>query len=164
MHPSRFSLLLLLGVLAGGFALRPTQGSGPRPGPADDRWKNHPALAEPDGHSHRGDKMVAADIDDPRVLAELARRFKQTEPLRVTRAGVRGDADFERRQEYLLRLLDHYWFAKPRLLGMTWAEVDAVFGPLGPPAGRASVSAGRDTLYLWFAGGRVSGAYYAMGY
>ena len=33
--------------------------------PASDNWKNHPALAEPDGRSHRGDKMVAADTPQP---------------------------------------------------------------------------------------------------
>src|SRR5438874_1807050 len=116
MHSARWSLLLLLGVLAGGFSLRPTQGSSPRAG-TDDDWKNHPALAEPDGQSHRGDTTVAADIDDPRVLAELVRRFRQTEPLRLASRGgrtvVRGAGDFEKRQEYLLRLLDYYWFGKP---------------------------------------------------
>jgi hypothetical protein len=112
--------------------------------------------------------MVAAAIDDPRILLELSRRFRRTEPLRLVRQGgettVAGAEDFEMRQEYLLRLLDYYWFSKPRLVGMTREEVEGVFGPLGPVAGRASISAGRDTLCLWFKGGRVSDAFYAMGY
>jgi hypothetical protein len=58
--------------------------------------------------------MVAAGIKDPRVLKELSRRFRAAKPLRLVEKGgrvtVRGADDFERRQEYLLRLLDHYWF------------------------------------------------------
>jgi hypothetical protein len=151
----------------GGFSLLPAQ-TNIRPNTTEDSWKEHPALAEPDGQSHRGDRMVAADINDPRVLAELIRRFRQTKPLELVEQGdnidVRGTEDFEKRQEYLLRLLDYYWFSKPRLIGMTWAEVDKIFGPLGPVAKAASISAGRDTFYLWFKEGRVSDAYYAMGY
>jgi hypothetical protein len=77
---------------------------------------------------------------------------------------VVGAGDFERRQEYLLRLLDHYWFSAPRLAGMSRAEVAGIFGPLGGDLGRAVVSAGRDTFCLRFEGGRVSGAFYVMGY
>ena len=168
MLPSRCSLLLFLGMLVGGFSLLPGNVGSPRTATADVSWKNHPALAEPDGRSHRGDKTVAADISDPRVLAELIRRFHRTKALSLVeqdgKTVVRGAQDFEKRQEYLLRLLDYYWFSKPRLLGMTWAEVDHVFGPLGPAAERAYISAGRDTLCLWFKNGRVSGAFYAMGY
>jgi hypothetical protein len=75
-----------------------------------------------------------------------------------------GEEDFEKRQEYFLRLLDYYWFSKPRLVGMTRAEVEQVFGRLGADSERAFISAGRDTLCLWFKDGRVSGAFYAMGY
>jgi hypothetical protein len=111
---------------------------------------------------------VAADIDDPRILAELSWRYRRTNPLElVPRRGevaVRGAEDFERRQEYLLRLLDYYWFGKQRLVGMTRVEVEGIFGPLGPDTERASISAGRDKLHLWFKDGRVSSAYYAMGY
>jgi hypothetical protein len=168
MLSSRCSLVLLLGVVTGGLLVLPRQAGVLRNVPGDEGWKDHPALAEPDGRSHRGDRMVAAGIDDPRVLLELSRRFRRTEPLRLVRRGgettVSGAEDFERRQEYLLRLLDYYWFSKPRLVGMTRAEVEVVFGPLGAVAGRASISAGRDALCLWFKGGRVTSAFYAMGY
>jgi hypothetical protein len=165
MFVARCSLLLFLGVVAAGFAVLPPREDVRRPRPADDKWKSHPALAEPDGRSHRGDQMVAADVGDPRVLAELSRRFRQTQPLQLTPQGaVRGAEDFERRQEYLLRLLDYYWFSKPRLVGMTRAEVEAIFGPLGRDTKRADIPAGRDVLHLWFREGRVSGAFYAMGY
>ena len=134
----------------------------------DDSWKKHPALAEPDGTSHRGGKMVAAEIKDPRVLKELGRRFRETKMLRVVeKDGKRiteGTEDFEKRQEYLLRLLDHLWFSKQRIVGMKRTEVEEIFGPLGDNPDRAFVSGGRDTLCLWFKDGRVSGAYYAMGY
>src|SRR5262245_708881 len=194
MLPRRCSLLLFLGVLVGGFSILPGWVAPPRNATADGSWQNHPALAAPDGQSHRGDKMVAAEISDPRVLAELIRRFHQTKPVRLTEQDgktvvreaedsekrqkyfLRSDGlvvgwrdrrtggDFEKRQEYFLRLLDYYWFSKPRLLGMTWAEVDHVFGPLGPVAKRADISVGRDTLCLWFKDGKCSGAYYAIGY
>ncbi|HEY7427975.1 MAG TPA: hypothetical protein VH682_27325 [Gemmataceae bacterium] len=168
MSSCRCSLLLWLGLLVGGFSLLPSQACIHRNNILDGNWKNHPVLAEPDGQSHRGGKMVAADINDPRVLAELIRRFRQTTPLELVEQGdtidVRGAEDFEKRQEFFLRLLDYYWFSKPRLIGMTWVEVDKIFGPLGPVAKGASISAGRDTLYLWFKEGRVHGAYYAMGY
>jgi hypothetical protein len=134
----------------------------------DEGWRQHPALAEPDGESHRGDKMIAADIKDPRVLKELSRRFRAAKQLRLIekdgRVTVSGAEDFERRQEYLLRLLDHYWFSKQRLVGMTRADVEQVFGPLGADPERASISAGRGTFCVYFKGGRVSGAYYCMGY
>lgn len=165
MLSSRHSLLLYLGVLVGGFSLLPRHENDSR---ADNGWRGHPALAEPDGRSHRGDKMVAAEINDRRVLEELVPRFRQTEPLRLVNQNgetvVRGGGDFEKRQEYLLRLLDYFWFSKPRLTGMTWAEVDRIFGPLGPMAEQASVSAGRDMFWIWFKDGRVSGAFYAIGY
>jgi hypothetical protein len=168
MSSSRYSLVLLLAMITGGFLVLSPQVSVRRNGPVGEQWKNHPALAEPDGHSHRGDRMVAADIHDPRIVRELSRRYRQTEPLRLVQQGgettVLGAEDFERRQEYLLRLLDFYWFSKPRLVGMSRAEVEGIFGPLRPNAGRASISAGRDTLYLWFKEGRVSDAFYAMGY
>jgi hypothetical protein len=112
--------------------------------------------------------MVGADIDDQRVLAELSRRFRRTKPLELVsqrgQAAVRGAEDFESRQEYLLRLLDHYLFSKQRLVGMTRVEVEGIFGPLEPNRDQASLSAGRDKLHLWFKEGRVSSAYYAMGY
>lgn len=72
---------------------------------ADD-WKSHPALRPPDGKRHRGDPMVAGDIDDIRVLEELSRRFKMT-----------------RDPEYFLRLLDYYLFSKNRLVGLSLLEI-----------------------------------------
>jgi hypothetical protein len=137
-------------------------------GSPDESWRNHPALLEPDGLSHRGNKMVAAAVQDPRVLTELSRRFRQTRPVRVVQQGeettVLATEDFERRQEYLLRLLDYYWFSKPRLVGMTRAEVVGIFGPLGEDPERAVISAGRDILSLYFKEGRLVSAFYAMGY
>jgi hypothetical protein len=134
----------------------------------DESWRLHPALAEPDGESHRGDKMVAAEVKDPRVLKELSRRFCAAKPLRLVekdgRVTVCGAEDFERRQEYLLRLLDHYWFSKRRLVGMTRAEVEQVFGPLGADPERPEIAGGRDIFCIWFKDGRVSGAFYSMGY
>jgi hypothetical protein len=154
MFSSRRSLVLFLGMLAGGLFVLLSQDSVCRNGPLDQEWKNHPALAEPDGRSHRGGNMVASEINDRRILLELSRRFRQTQTLQLVQQGgktiTQGTEDFERRQEYLLRLLDYYWFSKQRLLGMTWAEVETVFGPLGPKGERAYVSAGRDTLCLWF--------------
>jgi hypothetical protein len=139
-----------------------------RNNPVDEEWKNHPALEEPDGRSHRGDKMVAADIDDPRILLELSRRFRQTKPLQLVQQSdkptVQGFGNFERRQEYLLRLLDYYWFSKPRVLGMTGAQVEGIFGPLESKDGRDCISGGRDTVYFSFKNGRVSYVFYAMGY
>jgi hypothetical protein len=112
--------------------------------------------------------MVGASIDDQRVLMELSRRFRQTKPLQLVKRGdtceVSGAEDFEKRQEYLLRLLDYYWFSKQRVLGMTRSEVEAVFGPLGANPDEAFVSGGRDTFAIWFKKGRVSDAYYAIGY
>ncbi len=149
MFVARRSLLLFLGAVTGGLAVLPPQGDVRGRRPADDGWEGHPALAEPDGRSRRGDKAVAADAGDPRVLAELSRRFRQTKPLQLTPQGdVRGAEDFERRQEYLLRLLDYYWFSKPRLVGMTRVEVEAIFGPLGHDTQRADIPDGRDLLHL----------------
>ncbi len=134
----------------------------------DDSWKKHPALTEPDGKSHRGDKMVAEEIKDPRVLKELGRRFRETKALRVVEKNgkriAEGSEDFEKRQEYLLRLLDHFWFSKQRIVGMQRTEVEEIFGPLGNNPERAFVSGGRDTFCVWLKDGRVSGAYYTMGY
>lgn len=155
MYSARCSLLIFLGMVAAGFAVLPSPEGVRRRHPADDKWKNHPALAEPNGRSHRGDKMVAANVEDPRVLDELSRRFRQTKL---------QDEDFGRQQEYFLRLLDYYWFSKPRLVGMNRAEVEEIFGPLGRDPERADISAGRDVLCLWFKNGRVSDAFYAMGY
>jgi hypothetical protein len=164
MDVARRSLLLFLGVVVAAFAILPSQEKVQRHLLAEG-WMHHPALAEPDGRSHRCDRMVAADIQDSRVLAELSSRFRQTEPMQLTPDGeIRGTRDFERRQEYLLRLLDYYWFGKPRLIGMSRAEVEAIFGPVGEDAKRAKIPAGRNTLHLWFKDGRVSGAFYAMGY
>lgn len=165
MFSARCSLLFFLAVVAGGFAVLPSQENGRRSRLVYDKWNSHPALAEPDGRSHRGDKMVAADIEDPPIVVELGRRFRQTNPLQFTPQGrIKGAEDFERREEYFLRLLDYYWFSKPRLVGMTRAEVEMIFGPLGGDTEQAGISAGRDALYLWFKGGRVSDAFYAMGY
>jgi hypothetical protein len=168
MTAAHYSLALFLFALASGFASLPSQRPVGQGGQPKGDWRNHPALAEPDGQSHRGGKMVAADITDPRVLKELSRRYRELKPLRIVeRDGktiVLGAEDFEKRQEYLLRLLDYYWFSKQRLVGMTRTEVEAIFGPLGNDAGQAHVAAGRDTLCLWFQGGRVTGAFYAMGY
>jgi len=131
-------------------------------------WKKHPALAEPDGRSHRGDRPLAANIDDPRVLAEISRRFRKTAPLRFTRkrgvTGIEGERDFERRQEYFPRLLDHYWFSKQRLLGMSRPAVERIFGPLGNNPHRAEVRGGRDSLHLTCQRGRVTGAFHVTGY
>ena len=138
----------------------------PRPQDEPPDWRVHPALVEPDGQSHRGDKMVAAGVDDPRVLEELSRRFKSSEN------------DFEKRQEYLLRLLDYYlWGKNPehsntdnRLLGMSIAQVEAVFGPGNPGAQLTDRTdslfwrGGRDLLVVYFEDGRISYAVYIMGY
>ena len=164
MPASHRSLVLLIGAL---FFLAAQKGIR-QSAPLDNAWKNHPALAKPDGQSHRGGKMIAARISDPRILAELSKRFRQTEPLQLVankgKVAVSGGEDFERRQEYLLRLLDYYWFSRPRLVGMTRAQVEEIFGPLRPEAERAYITGGRDTFYLWFKKGRVSDAFYAMGY
>src|SRR5262245_4173664 len=76
----------------------------------DDDWRQHPALMEPDGVSHRGDKMIADDVRDPRIIAELSRRFRATQAMRFANQQWTGTDGFERRQEYLLRLLDFYHF------------------------------------------------------
>lgn len=136
--------------------------------PADESWKSHPALAIPDGRSHRGEPMLGADIKDPRVLVELSRRFRETDRFLLVKVGdewiFRGAEHFEKRQEYLLRLLDHYLFSKQRLTGMTRAEIESIFGPLYWTSDRASVSAGRDTLTMSFVNDRVVDAIYSMGY
>ena len=114
----------------------------------------HPALAIPDGKSHRGGREIAADLEDPAVLAELGRRY-------------RVEKDFERRQEYFLRLLDHFLFSRDRLSGMTRGQVEQVFGPGTPESAahhRWSWQGGRDRLLLDFHGDLVISAQYAMGY
>src|SRR5436190_19732934 len=108
--------LFLFGALVVCIAFSTAPIIGQDPPGKDESWKKHPALAEPDGKSHRGHQMVAADIKDPRVLKELSRRFREAKALRfVEKNGkqvVVGAEDFEKRQEYLLRLLDYYWFSK----------------------------------------------------
>lgn len=168
MLTARGSLLLFIGVVIGGLSLFLSLENDRQSKPSEDDWKNHPVLAEPDGESHRGDKQLGADIHDPRILAELSRRFRATTPLRIVQEGarttVRGADDLGRRQEYLLRLLDYYWFSKRRLVGMARGEVEGIFGPLAGEADRAEIRGGRDLFLLWFKEGRVYGAYYAMGY
>lgn len=164
MLSSRCSSLFFFAIVFSGFFSLRSQEFAIGQKQADDSWKNHPALAEPDGTSHRGDKMVAADIKDERVLDELSRRYKATKRFRINPDGISGADDFERRQEYLLRLLDHYWFSKERLVGMTRAQVENIFGPLGGDPARAYISAGRDIMCLRFHEGRLVGACYVMGY
>jgi hypothetical protein len=162
--------LLLFALVVSGYSLLPTGSTVIRNALVNESWKLHPALAEPDGRSHRGDKLVADQIADRRVLAELIRRFRQTKPLclaeRDGQTLLLGTNDFERRQEYFLRLLDYFWVSKNRLVGMTRAEVEAIFGPLTycPVMEGVFLSAGRDSLIIYFADGKVSSAYYAMGY
>jgi hypothetical protein len=127
-------------------------------------WQSHPALIPPDGKSHRGDKRTPP-IADQRVLDELSRRFRATKELSLD---GKGAEDFEIRQEYFLRLLDHYLFEKNRLKGMTRVQVEAIFGPGskcfdGTP-GRLEWSAGRDSLCIDVKDGRVTQAMYVMGY
>jgi hypothetical protein len=165
----RCSLVLFITALVNCFAFMPLQRTvGQGAPPNDDDWKKHPALAEPDGESHRGDKMIAAEIKDPRVLIELSRRFREAKPLRIVEKDgkevVVGAKDFEKRQEYLLRLLDYYWFSKQRLVGMTRVEVEQIFGPLGADPERVFIFAGRDTFCIRFKDRRVSEAFYSMGY
>jgi hypothetical protein len=81
---------------------------------------------------------------------------------------LQGGEDFEARQEYFLRLLDHYLFAEDRLTGMTRERVEAIFGP-GQPSpdgnpGRLVWNAGRDCLCIDVEDGRVRQAMYLMGY
>jgi hypothetical protein len=160
---SRCSLFLLLAIVSAGFvAFRSQRNLGHYQ--LDEGWTNHAAIAEPDGLSHRGDKLVATDINDQRILNELSRRFRATNRLRINLQGVAGAEDFEKRQEYLLRLLDYYWFSKQRLMGMTRSEVEGIFGPLGTDPTRADISGGRDTFCLWFNEGRLISAFYSMGY
>jgi hypothetical protein len=121
----------------------------------DDSWRRHPALSEPDGKSHRFDRTLPK-IDDPRILTELSRRFRDT-----------GTDDFERRQEYLLRLLDYYYFDDPnRLVGKAPMEVERIFGPgeRGVIPDTLEWSGGRDTFVVYFKKGRATGAWYAVGY
>lgn len=147
-----------------------------RVGAADEAWRQHPALADPDDRSHRGGKMVAADIDDPRVLVELSRRFKAADAAdrsEDTRGWLHKGRNFQLRQEYLLRLLDYYHFSQDRLTGKTKTEVEAIFGPGNrlkfgaDPAEQDDMlawQAGRDTFIVYLDGQRVTGTYYAMGY
>jgi hypothetical protein len=136
-------------------------------------WRSHPALTVPDGRSHRHGKILVGDnVNDPRVLAELSRRFRATKELAFIKVGndwkLRGEQDFEIRQEYFLRLLDHYWFSKDRLTGMTRQQIESLFGPGGLDPGRRSGrlqwSAGRDMLLADIENNRVLGAQYVMGY
>jgi hypothetical protein len=117
--------------------------------------------------------MVAADIDDARVLRELSRRFQGTQPMRREKHGqewvIAGWEDFERRQEYFLRLLDYYHFSKDRLTGKTREEVERIFGPgtrVNPAEHPSALkwNAGRDTFIVYFDKDRATGAFYAMGY
>jgi hypothetical protein len=123
--------------------------SSPLASPSD-----HPALAPPDGESRRGGPMVAADVADPQVLDELSRRY-------------RTERDFERKQEYFLRLLDHYLFSRDRLTGMNRAEIERIFGPgteSEEKAGRLAWQGGRDSLLVDFKDGTAAGAAYIMGF
>ena len=171
MMSSRRALLVLIIAQVGMVALASATDDQAEVVPED--WRQHPALAEPDGRSGRGGKMVVANIRDPRVLAELSRRFLQTTALGFTADGkLTGVGDFERRQEYLLRLLDHYYFSdNTRLVGKTPAQVERIFGPGGDrlaaeTQASASMSwpAGRDTFIVYFEKGIAKGAFYAMGY
>jgi hypothetical protein len=116
---------------------------------------DHPALAVPDGESHRGGPWVGADIDDPRVLDELSRRY-------------RTEKDFERDQEYFLRLLDYYLFSRDRLTGKTRVEIERIFGPPMDPdeedSNRCEWKGGRDYLVVDFKDGIAVGAFHIMGY
>jgi hypothetical protein len=122
-----------------------------------DDWQSHPALSPPDGESHRGDKRLPP-IRDQRILDELSRRFR----------GLQGEDDFEVRQEYFLRLLDHYLFEKNRLVGMTRQEVESIFGLgtsfTGLQPGRLMWDGGRDSLFVDVEKDRVTQAGYVMGY
>ena len=116
---------------------------------------DHPALAVPDGESHRGGPMVGADIDDPRVLDELSRRY-------------RTEKDFERKQEYFLRLLDHYLFSRDRLTGMTRVEIERIFGPPMDSdeevSNRREWKGGRDYLVVDFKDDIAVQVMHIMGY
>jgi hypothetical protein len=59
MPSSRGSRVLCLGALFAGTLLLPSQATVRRSGPPDEAWKNHAALAEPDGQSHRGTRWSA---------------------------------------------------------------------------------------------------------
>jgi len=114
----------------------------------------HAALAIPDGESRRGGPWVGADIDDPRVLEELSRRY-------------RAEEDFERRQEYFLRLLDYYLFSRDRLAGKSRPEIERIFGPGSSDehhSNRLAWGGGRDSLIVDFENGVAVGAIYIMGY
>ena len=167
MASSRRTLLICLaGLLTSLLSLPASHGNHPfrlgtRQEATDDRLLRHPALAEPDGVSHRGDRMVAANISDARIVAELSRRFRATRPT------LAGQGEFERRQEYLLRLLDYYYFSGHRLTGKTRAEVEQIFGAGTPASGIPQAlewSGGRDTFVVYLRGDRVTGCFYAMGY
>ena len=159
MHASRWTSVLLVVLSIATYATLPFPIQELRNGIAkatSDEWKGHPALVHPTGQSGRGGPMVATEIDDIRVLKELSRRFRESK--------TRNSEDrlnFEIRQEYLLRLLDYLWFDKQRIIGMSRIEVEQIFGHLNG----SSVSGGRDCFFLDFdERGRVSGAFYAMGY
>jgi hypothetical protein len=158
MATARVALAFFVKALIGSVCWASHQGAVSMSRTVDVSWRQHPALAKPDGQSGRGGRMVAADVDDPRFLAELSRQFRQA---------YAGNLETE--QEYFLRLLDYYVFTKKRLVGMTRAEVDAIFGPLHVDAKDGSpdagfINGGRDALQVGFVNGRVSGTNYSMGY
>jgi len=158
---ARLSLMSLILIL--GCGLKERKGD----------WRSHPALAEPDGKSHRNGRVLVGDkITDPRVLTELSRRFRATKELAFNKVGddweLEGEEDFEIRQEYFLRLLDYYWFSKDRLTGMTRDKIESIFGPggldPGQKSGRLIWSAGRDELIADIENNRVVDAQYVMGF
>ncbi len=118
------------------------------------KHSTHPALARPDGKSHRGDTMVGNTLTDPTALQELGRLYQK-------------EKAFEARQEYLLRLLDYYLFSQNRLKGMKKHEVESVFGPTqyeDKNPSRVSYSGGRDSLVIDYKDNIVSYAQYIMSY
>jgi hypothetical protein len=181
--PGRLTLIIFILFLGSVFYLFPNSTLPRQRNPADpddqdlrareDDWRSHPALAAPDGRSHRHGRVLVGDkIDDPRVLAELSRRFRATQELRFATMGdawkLEGERDFEIRQEYFLRLLDFYWFSMDRLTGMPRHKIEAIFGPGGldpsRKSGRLSWSAGRDVLIADIENNRVIGVQYVMGF
>jgi len=122
--------------------------------------ESNPALSPPDGISHRGDKMVGDNLTDLKDVAALGMLYREAK-------------GFEIRQEYFLRLLDHFWFSQQRFTGMKLAEIEQVFGPGKPDkyAGNQKPnvtclewSGGRDLIKVWFEGEKATGAAYIMGY
>lgn len=116
----------------------------------DENWRNHPALDDSVWRGRVGEMHVAADIQDPRIIAEISRRYR-----------------LQRQEKYFERLVQHYWNdnEQPRLLGMTRAEVENIFGPISESGTHFWIDGGgRDGLQVWFKEGRVTGAYHVMGY